>query len=320
MQSVKSVDKGIFTLTLLLVLGCRGPKPTDTPPKPPDPPPAAPMTRVTPHHSTDPALTPDETWLLFATRAYSQSYDLYRKRVDGKTDTLVVASPGDERFPAVAPNGRGLAFCSTRDGFVGIYWIEDFTGPADDWALISSPHHQSVHPSWSPDGRFIVYSATAEKDWTNAQLLLYEPRTQTTHALGIHGLFPSWAPQGNRVVYQKMRGRDEFLGGLWCVELEGTEVAAETRIFDMTEFAAINARWSPDAQHVIFAVTRPDADASMQTARDLGVVSIDGAQFWRLTEDEAPDWLPIWSKHATIYFVSERDGPPAIWSMAEPTP
>ena len=233
----------------------------------------------------------------------------------------MVASSGDEYSPAVAPNGRGLAFCSTVDGFVGLYWIEDFERPADAWTLISSPGHHAIHPSWSPDGRFIVYSATAGKDWTNAQLMLYEPGAKTTHALGIHGLFPSWAPEGSRIAYQKMRGRDEFLGGLWVIELAGAEVASETRVFDMTEFATINASWSPDGERLVFAITRPDESApGTQTARDLGIVTADGSQFWRITEDDPPDWLPRWSKDGKIFFVSERDGPPAIWTMASPIP
>lgn len=315
---MKSVDKK--ALLLILALACKHPpKPDDGPPKPPDPPPAGPMTRVSPHHSTDPELSGD--WLLFATKAYAQNYDIYRRSIDGKTDTLVVASPkGDERFPAVNPVSRELAFCSTIDGFLGIYWIEDFTKPADAWTLISRPGHHAIHPSWSPDGRFIVYSATAEKDWTNAQLMLYEPRTQTTHAPGIHGLFPSWAPEGNRIAFQKMRGRDEFLGGLWIVGLDGTEVAAETKIFDMDEFATITPRWSPDGARLVFAITRADANAPTQTARDLGIVPLDGSELWRITEDDPPDWLPRWSKDGRIFFVSERDGPPAVWSMAAPSP
>jgi Tol biopolymer transport system component len=305
-------------LMLALLIGCAERTPPALP-KPPDPPAKGPFTRRSPHHSTDPALA--DGWIFLATRAFAPHYDIYRKKPDGETVTVVAASEGDERFPA--PRGKELAFCSTIEGFVGVYLIPDFTAPPPpaQWPefRISPPNMHAIHPSWSPRGDAIVYCATHGKDWSQAQLVVYEVAGEATHMLGITGLLPEWSPNDDRIVYQKMRGRDGFLGGIWVVRLNGVEPQEETRVFDMPEFASINPTWSPQADRILFAITRPTDDPmAPQRARDLGIVPADGSQFWHITEDAEPDWLPVWSADGLIYFVSERDGPQAIWTTTSP--
>lgn len=287
----------------------------------PDPQPSQPFVSRTPPHSTDPSMTPDGRWLVFATKNFGPTYDIYRKTPDGETVTLVVASEGDDRFPAVAPDGKRMAFCSTVEGYVAVYLIPDYRNPppVEQWPLhrISPPNVHSIHPSWAPDGKALVYCSNRGNNWSESLLMIYETEAEDTHILGLRGLLPEWSPTDDRIVFQKMRGRDDFLGGLWIAQLKGYEVTAETRIFDMPDVAAINPSWSPDGTRIIFAITRsldPETSA-VQEARDLGVIPVDGTEFWRITEDEEADYLPIWVSGGTVYFVSERDGPPAIWTM-----
>lgn len=292
---------------------------TPPPPRNADPPPSTPRVRVAPARSQDPMLTTDGAWLFFATQAFGPSYDLYRKRPDGETATVVIASPGDERFPALAPDGRRLAFCSTVENFVAIYLFEDFARPPPiaEWPRhrISPDNVHALHPTWSPDGTRIAYSAAAGGDWSRAGLAIYEPASRATHQLGVTGLFPNWSPKGDRIVFQKLTRRDAFLSGLWVVDVDGVEVREETRIFDRPGLASITPAWSPDGSRVVFAITRPVDGDPIQQARDLGIVTADGAQFWQITEDAEPDWLPLWPAEDLLYFVSERDGAPSIYTM-----
>jgi Tol biopolymer transport system component len=310
-------------MLLAALTGCLEPPPAPPPPRSPDPSPSPPLTRVSPPQSTDAELTRDGQWLFFATRAFGEHYDLYRKQPHGETVTLVLGSPADERFPAIGPDGRSLAFCSDLEGTPAVYVIPDFMQPppAEEWSRyrISRSGESALHPTWAPDGSRIAYCATAGDDWSDARIVLYERETQSTHRLGVTGLLPRWAPNGERIVFQRMRGRDAHLGGLWIARLKGLEVESLTRIFDLPNVAAINPCWSPDGARVVFAVTASaDAEATPQ-ARDLGIVADDGTQPWWITQDEAPDWLPIWPVADTIYFVSERDGAPAIWTVAVPS-
>jgi TolB protein len=56
----------------------------------------------------------------------------------------------------VSPDGRQIAFTSTRDGPLDLY-VMDVSG-ANTRRLTTSLHTQA-QPSWSPDGRRLLFSA-----------------------------------------------------------------------------------------------------------------------------------------------------------------
>lgn len=297
-------------------------------PAPIDPiPPGAPMHRVTfgaldeKASDADPELSPDGAVLFFATTSQGDSYDIYRKAPDGTTMTRTIASAGQDRFPKIHPNGKSIAFASDAGGEWAIYVFPDYRNPPDDWThfRVSPERMSALHPTWSPDGMALAYSAATDPASGRWGIYVLDLDRSETHALGIEGLFPEWAPAGERrLLFQRMRERGNWLSGLWIVTLKGFEAGEVTRLFDDAATAAINPAWSPDAKHVVFAITTREAPAAdvPSSARDLAIVTPDGRRMLQVTKDPEPDWMPTWGADGNLYFITTRENQQAIWRLS----
>jgi Tol biopolymer transport system component len=71
---------------------------------------------------------------------------------------------GKNRYPVWSPDGQRIAFQSDRDGDPAIFWQRaDGTGTPE---RLSKPEQGTAHvpESWSPDGKWLLLSATKESD------------------------------------------------------------------------------------------------------------------------------------------------------------
>ena len=279
----------------------------------------SPATQITGGRSgqdRDPEISPDGTLLYYASSSYGTSFDLYVRTIGSNTATRLTSLPGDERFPKVCPvNPKVLAFSHDGDGESAIC-LMDLDRPSKIERITESGV-ACIHPSWSPDGRYLVYCASDETagTWT---LRVRDMLTAKTHALDdLDGLLPEWSPVGNRIVFQRMRGRDAWLGSLWTFEWDGTAARNVTTLFSNDDWAAINPSWSPDGKWIVFASVgkSPAHQGLLDRGDDLWAVRPDGSQATRLTTSAAADWMPTWGADGRIYFVSDRSGTHRIWSL-----
>jgi TolB protein len=270
----------------------------------------------------DPEISRDGRLLFYASTAHGESYDLYVKSVGSNTTTRLTPLTGDKRFPRVNPaNPRMIAFCSNDRGSWELRLIEDYVDAPSKSVVLSDPGSDNLHPSWSPDGRKIVYCSTHDRaagDWV---LKIKDLATGKTHVLeDVDGLLPDWSPAGNRIVFQRMKRRDDWLSSIWTLDFENGAARNVTSIFSSDDWAAIHPAWSPDGRRVAFAtVGKSRARAGvMNEADDLWIVSADGMNPTRITTSPAADAMPSWSPDGRIYFVSDRSGGHRIWSLAAP--
>lgn len=279
----------------------------------------SPVTQVTGGSSgqdRDPELSPDGGLLYYASSSYGSSFDLYVRTIGSNTATRLTSLPGNERFPKVCPaNPRVIAFSYDGEGESALC-LMDVDRPSKIERITESGT-SCIHPSWSPDGRLLVYSAADEGTgtWT---LRIREMQTGRTHALDdLDGLLPEWSPVGNRIVFQRMRGRDDWLGSLWTFEWDGGAARNVTSVFSSDDWAAINPCWSPDGRWIAFTSVgkSPDRRGILDRGDDLWAVRSDGSHATRLTTSGAADWMPTWSTEGTLYFVSDRSGSHRIWSL-----
>lgn len=83
---------------------------------------------------------------------------LYRMPISGGAATQITTGPSVNRFPAISPDGRKLAFISDRSGHTNL-WICDVDG--SNARRLSDLRSYNMDrgiafPTWSPDGTFIL--------------------------------------------------------------------------------------------------------------------------------------------------------------------
>ncbi len=306
-------------LALLLAPGCG---PVGTPAEP-----EFPLTQVTQGSAgedKDPEVSPDGKRLFYASSSFGGQCDLFTKLVGSNVATRLTALPGDERFPRINPaDPRTIAFCSNARGEWDICVIEDFTADPGKVTVVSDAGTQDLHPSWSPDGRSLVWCSTDDLGRGRWTLRVKDLASGRTHVLeDVEGLLPEWSPRGNRIVFQRMKERDGWLSSLWTLDLEEGSAKNLTAIFSSDEWAAINPSWSPDGNRVVFATVAKSAARAgvLNEADDLWCVHADGSHAVRLTTAPAADWMPTWAPDGRIYFVSNRSGSNRIWSLLPQLP
>ena len=99
-------------------------------------------------------------WLLAAQRIEGQ-YDLVALAAEGTEWQRLLATPDDERHPAISPDGRTVAYAARRDRNWDIYLLELATG--EERRLTRDPHYDAF-PAFSPDGTRLAFASMREGD------------------------------------------------------------------------------------------------------------------------------------------------------------
>jgi TolB protein len=128
------------------------------------------ITRLTdtPEYDAHPSWSPDSTWLVYESYQ-NNSLDLLISPADGSQSPIVLSNhPAAEHSPAWSPQGRKIAFVSDRSGAGNSsstgkseIWIADLDQPGDNRFVNISRSAESIdsHPTWSPDGSQLAWSA-----------------------------------------------------------------------------------------------------------------------------------------------------------------
>jgi tricorn protease len=102
----------------------------------------------------EPAPSPDGRTIVFASGG-----DLWTVAATGGDASLLVAHPATESRPLFSPDGRELAFVSTRTGNGDLYVLTLATGAL---RRVTWDDAGDQLDAWSPDGRFLYFSSVRE--------------------------------------------------------------------------------------------------------------------------------------------------------------
>lgn len=147
------------------------------------------------------------------------------------------------RFAEVSPRGDKVVFET-----LGHLWIRDVAGGSPR-RLTRQTDHFELYPSWSRDGRSIVYSSWSDKDLGAIRVVSAgggEGRKIT--AKPGHYVEPSFSPDGSNIAYRK--ANDGFLTsamwgketGLYVVPTAGGTPRLVTKSGTLPHFGAANDR------------------------------------------------------------------------------
>lgn len=270
----------------------------------------------------DPDVSADGSTLVFASTQHGRFSKLYRKAVDGRAVTALTSGPGHDVMPKISPDGQRVAFASDRAGSWDIYVMPITGGKAMQVTTTASPE---LHPSWSPDGRSLVFCRLGEISGQWELWVTDVSNPGVSHFIG-EGLFPEWCPVPGTgsagrdlIVFQKSRQRGARTFGIWTLEYANGVASAPTEIASSATAACINPSWSRDGQWIVYA-TVPNPDrwsglAGRPPEADLWLVSLQGLGPVKLTDGTAIDLMPVWGSTDRVYFVSDRSGVENIWSV-----
>lgn len=258
--------------------------------------------------------------LVFASTRNSHNSHLYLKAVDGATITQITDGAANDAQPQFDPTGTRIAFASDRGGQWDI-WVVEANG-RNPIQITNTPMPE-MSPSWSPDGKKLVYCRIDPKENRNSLWVVELDNPGIKRLIG-EGLFPAWSPSGDKIAYQRARARSSRYFSIWTLDIRGDEVLFPTEVAANPSGALIAPAWSPDGRQITFTMMDTHGDVAAQglpASRsvagrcDIGVVDLDGRGLQRLTEGRARYFAPAWSTDGRIYFSTHEEDNETIWSI-----
>ena len=162
----------------------------------------------------------DGQWIVFTSERHG-SADIFRVRTSGMDLERLTDAPAFDDQAVLSPDGRSVAFVSTRDtGSTDVYILDLATRKTRN--LTQSPGGD-FRPSWSPDGQLIAFSSDrgtkplpAKGHWEQihpASVYLVRADGSGLRKLSRDGQLagsPKWSPDGRRVVFYEVAAADTF--------------------------------------------------------------------------------------------------------------
>ncbi len=186
--------------------------------------------------NTQPAWSPDGRALLIRSSRLHPTVrqgDILRVDVDPASPTykeisLVLARPGDERYPTFSPDGTRIAFRGDDDGLDLTGDEEIFVADADGTNVVQLTDDDAVDsaPAWSPDGTRLAFEST--RDGTDHEIYVMDLASRSVTRLtdnDVHDEGPAWSPDGRFMAFTRADTRTSP-GDIWVMRADGTDQRA----------------------------------------------------------------------------------------------
>ncbi len=238
-------------------------------------------------------ISPDGKWVAYTVTSYSMEEnrgqrDIFIVSIDGKEVKQLTKSEGSNYSPAWSPDGKKLAFISTRDGNPQVYIIELETGKVEKVTDVALGADGVV---WSPDGRYLAFTSQVYPDCPdndcNAKREKEKETSKVKAKIFTRLPFRIW----NRWI-------DDKRNHLFVLDLTtGKVVDVTPGDYDTPPIdlgGKIDYAFSYDGKEICF-VRNTDTMIAISTNNDLFITSPVGGEIKKLTKNKANDNQPVYS-------------------------
>jgi len=218
--------------------------------------------------NVSPALSPDGSQIVFLSSRDLFSIDMYL--ADAKTGKIIrklIKTAVDPHFESLQFLNSSGSWDSKGERFVfgGITKSEPVlvvvntkTGKREK-EIIFKELGEILNPTWSPDGRFVAFSAL---DGGLSDIFLFDLETEELKKLTddpFSDLYPSWSPDGSNIAFVTDRFSSDLsilnIGDFQMAFLDPNTGAIE-KIPGFLGAKNINPQWAPDSKSLFFMSDR----------------------------------------------------------------
>ncbi len=249
-----------------------------------------------------PPISNSPTGRLIVSAESGGAWNIFAADPNGGAWQKLAATNAPARDPAIAPDGKTIAFRSKREGTWDIYAMPATGGGA---TRLTRGMTYSGAPVWSPDGKKIAFESYARGD-----LDIWVMNADGTQAIDLtdnektHDYAPAWSPDGKWITFTSWRTGTQQI----FVVAADCKTACKATNLSQNKFDDQEPAWSPDGSKLAFVSNR-DGQRAIYVADFVtdGRNSIAPLQNARRVTFSGWDDQPAWSPDGKwLAFVSVR--------------
>jgi Tol biopolymer transport system component len=214
-------------------------------------------------------------------------FDVWTVDATGYYPVQLTNAPGSDGQPSYSPNGKRIAFQSTRDFpapqmGTGVFEIYAMNADGTNQVRLTSNTAADFEPVFSPDGKKLAFYSNRDGDFE-----IYVMNADGTNIVQLTSnadadTQPEWSPDGKQIVFNRV-ATGSMQSQIFVMNADGSDQTAVPGTA-----GGSNQVWSPDGEQLAFV--RFFAGGS-----DLFLVGPDGGGLMQLTNDAALQFQPAWA-------------------------